>query len=81
MVCNNKATHTWYSESTDRLISGEVQCGTTYMLKERLCKECQQENEKRYPQGWRDYAGDTCKHGTYVGGMAEDWMCGACECE
>ncbi len=35
--------------------------------------------EKDYPQGWRYYAGDTCKHGKYLGGMGIDLMCGPCE--
>ena len=32
-----------------------------------------------YPQGWRHYPGDTCRHGVYVGGCGADLMCGACE--
>jgi len=34
--------------------------------------------EAQYPQGWRYYPGDICKHGTYVGGDF-DCACPACE--
>ena len=34
--------------------------------------------EKQYPQGWRYYPGDICKHGTYVGG---DYDCACARCE
>jgi len=54
-------------------------CGATYMSEEHFCAECQQMYEKRYPQGWLSYPGDTCEHGTYVGGCGEDHMCFACE--
>jgi hypothetical protein len=37
--------------------------------------------ENEYPQGWSYYAGDTCKHGVYVGGCGADYMCQACEME
>ena len=32
-----------------------------------------------YPQGWRYYAGDVCRHGRYVGGCGADLICGPCE--
>lgn len=34
---------------------------------------------KQYPQGWRYYPGDVCRHGMYVGGCGIDWICGYCE--
>lgn len=56
-------------------MSGEYSNGEELTVKEykRLIKY--------YPQGWRYYAGDTCKHGVYVGGCGIDWMCGRCEME
>lgn len=60
-----------------------VKCGSGYdtrgML--RLCMECMRRCEEQYPQGWRFYPGDTCKHGNYVGGSGADYMCGRCESE
>jgi len=35
--------------------------------------------EAKYPQGWRDYPGDICGHGVYVGGCGVDHMCFKCE--
>lgn len=54
-------------------------CGTTYDGDEVLCDEHYKQAIKRYPQGWVYYPGDTCKHGTYVGGCGFDHMCPACE--
>jgi len=53
---------------------GKVSVNGTY-----YCDPCLADLRRRYPQGWRYYAGDTCKHGTYVGGCGIDWMCGRCE--
>lgn len=44
-----------------------------------LCDVCEAEIKKAYPQGFRYYPGDTCKHGVYVGGCGPDYMCGKCE--
>lgn len=44
-----------------------------------MCEACEAEIKKAYPQGFRYYPGDTCKHGVYVGGCAEDFMCFKCE--
>lgn len=46
---------------------------------EPYCDNCREWLAQVYPQGWDYYAGDTCKHGVYVGGMGIDWMCAACE--
>jgi hypothetical protein len=57
----------------------EVECGTYFGGEKQLCESCMIVAEHYYPQGWRGYPGDTCKHGTYVGGCGADYMCGACE--
>lgn len=46
-----------------------------------LCDTCERKAEKQYPQGWRYYPGDVCKHGVYTGGSGIDWICGRCEGE
>lgn len=45
------------------------------------CNNCFEWWTLCYPQGWVSYPGDTCKHGTYVGGCGIDYMCNACEGE
>jgi hypothetical protein len=45
------------------------------------CENCFEWYQSRFPQGWVSYPGDTCKHGTYVGGCGIDYMCNACEGE
>lgn len=45
----------------------------------QICDPCLARAEREYPQGWRAYPGDTCKHGVYVGGSGADYMCGPCE--
>lgn len=57
----------------------EVECGTYVGGRKVLCDRCTKDANHRYPQGWRAYPGDTCKHGVYVGGCGVDVMCGACE--
>jgi len=57
----------------------ETGCGNTQYGSRVLCEEHQAEAERLYPQGWRYYPGDTCRHGVYVGGCGIDWMCGRCE--
>jgi hypothetical protein len=44
-----------------------------------LCWEHLAYYKRLYPQGWKYSPGDTCKHGTYVGGMGIDHMCHWCE--
>jgi hypothetical protein len=55
-----------------------IPCGTWNNGKV-LCDECTAYYEREYPQGWRYYPGDVCRHGMYVGGCGIDWICGACE--
>jgi len=54
-------------------------CGRYQYGTKQLCDEHLAEAERRYPQGWRGYPGDTCRHGVYVGGVGIDWMCPVCE--
>ena len=57
----------------------EVPCGTWYGGSQKLCDPCEEKLAKRFPQGWRYYPGDVCRHGRYVGGCGADYMCGRCE--
>jgi len=58
----------------------EAACGTSYGGGSLYyCDPCNNYYKGRYPQGWNYYAGDTCDHGTYVGGIGIDWTCGYCE--
>ena len=52
---------------------GEWHDGNVY------CKPHYEWYNKLYPQGWRSYPGDVCRHGMYTGGSGIDWMCGQCE--
>ena len=57
-----------------------MECGTqSSAYGFALCDECEKRIAADYPQGFRYYPGDTCKHGVYVGGCGADYMCGACE--
>jgi hypothetical protein len=57
-----------------------IKCGEYFSGQGKLlCSTCENKAKARWPQGWRYYPGDTCKHGTYVGGCMCDLMCGACE--
>lgn len=56
-----------------------VKCGSWWSGEQKFCETHEQEFAKRYPQGWRGYPGDICKHGVYVGGSGADYMCGRCE--
>jgi hypothetical protein len=47
--------------------------------RKEYCDACLAVLREAYPQGWHHYAGDTCEHGVYVGGMGVDYMCGRCE--
>lgn len=57
----------------------ERDCGSYWDTCMVLCDECQTKYEHKYPQGWVSYPGDVCKHGVYVGGCGEDYMCHECE--
>ena len=61
--------------------SGPVICGEWAEGIKQLCDKCHKQAEEAYPQGWRYYPGDLCKHGKYVGGSGIDHMCGYCELE
>lgn len=56
-----------------------VMCGEWHGGETMYCDEHEAELVKRYPQGWAYYAGDTCHHGVYVGGVGIDYMCHNCE--
>ncbi len=56
----------------------EFKCGSWHDGKV-LCAPCEARAHLHYPQGWRYYPGDVCRHGTYVGGCGVDWICGRCE--
>lgn len=56
-----------------------VMCREYQGGEQQLCEYHARAAELRYPQGWRGYPGDTCKHGMYTGGSGIDWMCGPCE--
>lgn len=45
----------------------------------QYCPRCLRVMQLTFPQGWRYYPGDKCKHGVYVGGCGADLMCGKCE--
>ncbi len=54
-------------------------CGDNFYGEKVICDPCNTFAHARYPQGWSYYPGDTCPHGTYVGGCGIDWMCIRCE--
>jgi len=56
-----------------------VLCGTSWAGEIKLCTPCTKKYLKQYPQGWKYYPGDTCRHGVYVGGIGADYMCSYCE--
>ena len=65
----------------DVIVAGErTLCGSWVAGQGKVfCDQDQKRMEHQYPQGWRYYPGDVCRHGTYVGGSGVDLMCGACE--
>lgn len=69
------------AKETDWKFGREVAlvCGSYYGGEMFLCTACEAAASFEYPQGWRGYPGDTCKHGVYVGGCGVDWMCAHCE--
>ena len=79
--CTNKIK-IYRGLNNDRAI--QFPCGSTTGPDGKLvqCAECHTKDKKRYPLGWRNVPGDTCKHGTYVGGPSgPDHICGHCEDE
>jgi len=56
-----------------------VKCGASFATTVRYCQPCQAYYEEEYPQGWSSYAGDTCVHGVYTGGIGIDYLCNMCE--
>lgn len=58
-----------------------VTCGSYHGGRKVLCRKCEEVADEIFPQGWRGYPGDTCKHGVYVGGCGVDYVCGRCELE
>ena len=58
----------------------DIKCGENENgISKVYCANCLEWNRSRFPQGWVHYAGDTCKHSEYVGGVGIDYMCGRCE--
>ena len=60
-----------------------LKCGQTgFHGKVVQCGDCAAKEKERYPQGWQNVPGDTCKHGNYTGdAYGPDYMCGHCENE
>jgi len=56
-----------------------VMCRDYQAGEQQLCDYHARVAEIEYPQGWRGYPGDICRHGMYTGGSGVDWMCGPCE--
>ncbi len=77
--CENKVTQT--IKSGWEWNFAKSPCGSTGINGKRLvCDDCKKELEKKYPQGWRNAPGDTCKHGTYISDpYGPDILCGLCE--
>lgn len=59
----------------------EKPCGIWFAGEKLLCETCFKQALEDYPQGWRGYPGDICRHGTYVGGCGVDYTCPRCEYE
>jgi hypothetical protein len=77
--CWNKVEAFTFNDRTLGEISQTVPCGYNWNLQVWYCEDCEEAMRNQYPQGWKAYAGDTCKHGVYVGGCMEDYMCIRCE--
>ncbi len=73
-------TITGVSQSVRKCLTPDKFSGSSCMH-EPYCDNCRAYMDQAYPQGWEYYAGDTCKHGRYVGGCGIDWMCPSCEME
>jgi hypothetical protein len=67
--CAEDASSVYRSARCGQMMGGVMQ----------LCELHLGMTKQLFPQGWSYYPGDTCKHGTYVGGCGADYMCGACE--
>lgn len=78
-MCKNKVIQYVERGFTTREI--KLTCGNTDQYGGvLLCDSCEKALEKKYPQGWRNVPGDTCRHGNYVGGPnGADYICGLCE--
>ena len=76
----------WYQvepHPSYREVIMKTTCGTTQTdvhgdSQRRFCTPCLRQYQNTFPQGWATYPGDRCRHGTYKGGIAEDWECGYC---
>ena len=81
MACENLIVVGFSKYLQETTGNGSVtrKCGDYYIGDMQLCPECEQKLLKRYPMGWRYVPGDVCRHGMYVGGCMEDWICGPCE--
>ena len=79
-MCDNKLTLD--VNFGGELVEITVTCGDLYTDGHRTqtaqCPTCGAKAIANYPQGWRYYPGDVCKHGTYIGGD-RDCACGKCE--
>ena len=77
MSCPNKAEQWVESGFHGKMV--EIPCGMTGVHGQVvLCDECQDKQDKAYPQGWRHHPGDTCKHGVWLNPM-HDCNCYKCE--
>lgn len=80
-MCNNKVT---VDVGRSDVVEITINCGDIYSSGHRTetaqCPACEAAASEQYPQGWRFYPGDICKHGVYVGGD-HDCACGQCESE
>ena len=74
-MCDNKVVVMYRRDGSEV----ENKCGSYFAGEKQLCATCERRASKMYPQGWVGYPGDTCRHGTYVGGCGVDHICGACE--
>ena len=78
--CGQKVTQYVLRGWTTRAI--DMSCGSTSVHGDvLLCPACEWKAKRDYPQGWRHYPGDTCRHGTYLGCHEDndERLCGACE--
>ena len=78
-ACTEPVVHYEYNDRTGNTIEFKGTCGDWIYMEQRYCDTCYKAKEARYPQGWRAYPGDTCRHGMYTGGSGIDWICGRCE--
>ena len=62
----------------DNLYRRAIEAGHREGTLDMAIEDYQKKLEDKYPQGWRYYAGDTCKHGVYIGG---EYDCACYKCE